>query len=154
MVMRLPLKLSFKVVAFQRYANDQQLQAAMSQIKEDNTRSRRTGEAMQQTVRIFAAAKAKSPELKQVLFVFVRGRSYGCIYKLQAASKALRQLGVRVYVIGIGTRLILEELTMMTKPIMIFRATTYAHLVRGNTGAPGILPRLANRLIRCEYTLS
>ena len=126
----------------------------MSQIKEDTTKSRRTGEAMQQTVRIFAAAKAKSAGIKQVLFIFVRGRSYGCIYKLQAASKALKQLGVRVYVIGFGTRLILEELTMMTKPGMIFRATTYAHLIKGNAGRPGILPRLANRLIRCEYTFS
>lgn len=106
---------------------------------------------MQQTIRTFAAAKARVPGIKQVLFIFTRGRSYGCIYKLQAASKALKQLGVKVYVIGFGTRLILEELTMMTKPPMIFRATTYTHLIKGNQGQTGVLPRIANRLIRCEY---
>ena len=91
---------------------------------------------------------------KQVLFIFTRGRTYGCLYKLQAAAKALKRLGVRVYVIGFGNRLILEELTMMTKPGMIFRATTYGHLVRGNGRRPGILKRLANRLIRCKFNVA
>ena len=141
--------LHIQVSSFQRFATEQQLQAAMARLRGDNTRSRRTGEAMEQAARIFAASKAKTPGQKQVLFIFTRGRSYGCIYKLQSAAKTLKRLGVKVYVIGFGTRLILEELTMMTKPGMIFRATTYAHLVSPLGVRPPILLRLANRLVRC-----
>ena len=131
-------------------SSDQELQKSVSSIKLDRTKSRRTGEAMENAVKIFKANKAKAPNAKLVLFVFVRGRTYGCLYKLQAAAKSLKALGVRVYVIGFGTRLILEELAMMTIPERIFRATKYEHVIQGNLAKPSIMIRIEHRLQRCE----
>ncbi len=118
-------------------------------IKTEETTSRRTGEAMEAMVKIFSN-KQKTGNAKQVLFILTRGRTFGCVYKLQNAAKELNKLGVKVYVLAFGTRLIMEELTMMTKPDRIFRATKYEHLVKGNSESPAIIQRIAQRVIRCE----
>lgn len=107
---------------------------------------------MENAVKIFAANKGKAPQAKMVLFLVVRGRTFGCVYKLQAAAKSLKTLGVRVYVIGFGTRLIFEELTMITTPARIFRATKYEHVIVGNTQKPSIMIRIQHRLQRCKFS--
>lgn len=133
-------------------ANDQELQRNVGLIRLDRTKSRRIGEAMENAVKIFAANKGKAPQAKMVLFLVVRGRTFGCVYKLQAAAKSLKTLGVRVYVIGFGTRLIFEELTMITTPARIFRATKYEHVIVGNTQKPSIMIRIQHRLQRCKFS--
>ena len=145
--------LSFKVTAFKKMSSEQELQRNSALIRLDRTKSRRIGEAMQNVVKVFSANKAKAPQAKMVLFLVVRGRTYGCVYKLQSAAKALKALGVRVYIIGFGTRLILEELTMITPPARIFRATKYEHVVAGSTKKPSIMIRIQHRLQRCKFVV-
>lgn len=140
---------SSQVTAFKKMSSEQELQRNSALIKLDRTKSRRIGEAMENAVKIFSANKAKAPQAKMVLFLILRGRTYGCVYKLQAAAKSLKALGVRVYVIGFGTRLILEELTMITTPPRIFRATKYEHVVIGSSKKPSIMIRIQHRLQRC-----
>ncbi|XP_065051247.1 uncharacterized protein LOC135680930 isoform X2 [Rhopilema esculentum] len=137
-----------QVTAFKKMSNEQDLQRNAALIRMDQTKSRRIGEAMENVVKVFAGNKAKAPQAKMVLFLIVRGRTYGCVYKLQAAAKSLKALGVRVYVIGFGTRLILEELTMITTPPRIFRATKYEHVVIGSSRKPSIMIRIQHRLQR------
>ncbi len=97
--------------------------------------------------------KQKIGNAKQVLFVIVRGRTYGCVYMLQRGAKILKKLNVRVYVIMLGTRILKEELTMMTNPGMVFMATKQEHLVKGNNDKPAILKRIAHRLVRCTLVM-
>lgn len=140
-----------KVSSFKQMSSEQELQRNSALLRYDQSKSRRIGEAMQQAVKIFSTNKAKAPQAKMVLFLVVRGRTYGCVYKVQSAAKALKALGVRVYIIGFGTRLILEELTMITTPPRIFRATKYEHVVIGSSRKPSIMIRLQHRLQRCKY---
>ena len=135
-------------------SSEQELQRYSSLIRFDQSKSRRIGEALEKAANVFSTNKAKAPQAKMVLFLVIRGRTYGCVYKIQSAAKALKALGVRVYIIGFGTRLILEELTMITTPPRIFRATKYEHVVSGSTKKPSIMIRIQHRLQRCKYPCS
>ncbi len=109
------------MTAYKTMKNDAELQKDVQSIRFDRTRSRRIGEALESMVKVFTVNKPKDPEAKMILFLFVRGRTYGCLYKLLNAVKALKNLGVRVYAFGFGTRCLMEELAMITLPERVFR---------------------------------
>ena len=142
------------MTGFRTFANDGDLQGMVSRIRDDASNGRRIGEALETIVKWFAPVKARSPGARKVLFLYLKGRTLGCVYKLRDAASQLRTMGVRIYIIGFGTRLLLEELAMITLPERIFRVTAYEHVILGNTKLPSVMVRIEQRLERCKCKMS
>ena len=65
------------------------------------------------------------------LFLVVKGATIGNVELLKKYGKLYKQLGVTIYIIGIGSAINMDQMKMITEIKFIYQAKTYASVMTG-----------------------
>ena len=126
----------FKIEIVSLQAAEFRAFSAASQIKGvcegiQSSEGRKIGEALEAYYKNFQGIKSKKANFKMALFMVVKGATIGKVELLQKYGEMYKKLGVKIYLIGIGSALNMDQMKMITEMGMIYQAKTYASVMTG-----------------------
>lgn len=96
-----------------------------------SSEGRKIGEALESYYKNFQGIKTQKPNYKMALLLVVKGATIGKVELLKKYGDMYKQLGIKIYIIGIGSAINLEQMKMVTEMGLIYQAKTYASVMTG-----------------------
>ena len=119
--------ISFKATEFREFSAASEIKGVCQGIASNE--GRKIGEALEAYYKNFQGVKTKKADFKMALFLVVKGATIGKVELLKKYGEMYKQLGVTIYIIGIGSSINIDQMKLITDMSLIYQAKTYASVM-------------------------
>eukprot|EP00794_Sanderia_malayensis_P016668 gene16668-18360_t len=114
---------------FQSFSAASQIKTICGKIQ--FSEGRKVGEALEAYYKNFVGVKAKKPDYKMSMFLVIKGATIGSVELIKKYGAMFKTLGVRIYVLALGSSFNVAQLQMITEMSLIYEISSYEAIMTG-----------------------